>query len=1098
MNDEQWGLLFTPEFKDWFGDWTQVDIRLQEAIDNGQIQSNDYSKRNPIIKDDEGYIANPIYKGVSKVMIARRPKIVYHATNSLNTFYTFKENQAHFFAELLDKAKTYGKRIIPAYLDIKKPFIWDASCNSFNESYGLVTSFEIALIEANRTKNEQVVSRSWAEYVIPPDCDGIIIQNIVDTLEQGDDFSEEEYDEWVREYCSTIYIVANSNQIKLADGSNTTFDGENPDIRFKEGGRTISQTPAPKKEQIYGSEKNKPESSKDTKSAEKIEFSEQTLESIKNKVEAHNQKYPRKKVTLSSAKAVVRRGMGAYSSSHRPRIKGGKPNSRVAWGLARLNAFLYKILNGKSKSGKYNQDDDLIKELGYKVRKYKGGGEIKTEYQFRDIGGSIVYYKRESNGNWLFISKDEFDQNANKNNIILFNSEMENNQKDTITMDVPLFIRMLELAREDIKSDEELHEVVERVLDIKDKVLTMDDYDYFVQKNTQDSEENMIWNVHILTGDNRLIHRRYDYPVTHEDIYNEYKNKGVEVVNTQIHHAKPIEYFAFLTSETKDYVLKKYGEEADEQSIMIKSYQKGNEYIADEIHGETISGKPFDITPAQLFETTYETGGSVGKILKRPDARLYFYIYNDAYGTMELGSDRVEMKGSTYTSVASGVFSKLEDCLYAFINFCHSEWMQVIIRDYIYTKFEVRSAFYDGISEDKYGDIVKKEKTILSISAKTLAEYIELEKFAGGGQTEAQKEKIAKVMHEFKEGELETSYGEKVTNPKQAIAIALTSANVKRMEDGGRAESIHYKDGDIAIHLSEHWYDKDSEVELVPVSELVKFREFDRKITPKWNEDDSKNNINLLKNKFKKEGIKEPLMIEYNAEDKSVLLIEGNHRLNSAVDMGLEYLPARVVLKKYGKYDKRRKKSAMPVSGIGSDEYGYIPSNLKPSQVGIQGTQPLVYEEGGVIEGQLHSECNEPHGCGEKFQVGEGGHVIEAERDEAVIVSEAFKDNSNYEITGTPSEIASALNVLGNGKNFDKGATVKDSEGKVVDLPEMKTEAKDTDVEPVIESGSIIINRRSMADDKEYTVEGTPRQIASAINSLDGNGVVIEEGAKIE
>ena len=143
---------------------------------------------------------------------------------------------------------------------------------------------------------------------------------------------------------------------------------------FKTGGQSLSKTPAPKKERIYGSEKNKPESSKDTKSAEKIEFNEKTLETIKNKVAEHNKKNPKKKVTLASAKAVVRRGMGAYSSTHRPTISGGKPNSRVAWGLARLNAFFYKIINGKSKSGKYSQDDDLINELGYKVKKYEIGG----------------------------------------------------------------------------------------------------------------------------------------------------------------------------------------------------------------------------------------------------------------------------------------------------------------------------------------------------------------------------------------------------------------------------------------------------------------------------------------------------------------------------------------------------------------------------------------------------------------------------------------------------------------------------------------------------------------------------------------------------
>lgn len=146
--------------------------------------------------------------------------------------------------------------------------------------------------------------------------------------------------------------------------------------KFKSGGRTIAQTPAPKKERIYGSNINKEKSSESNTSAKQIMFDEKTIKSIKNKVDKHNEENPDKLITLSSAKAVVRRGMGAYSSSHRPTIKGGKPNSRVAWGLARLNAFIYKVKNGVSKSGKYTQDDDLIKELNIK---YNTGGEISKE-----------------------------------------------------------------------------------------------------------------------------------------------------------------------------------------------------------------------------------------------------------------------------------------------------------------------------------------------------------------------------------------------------------------------------------------------------------------------------------------------------------------------------------------------------------------------------------------------------------------------------------------------------------------------------------------------------------------------------------------------
>ena len=49
---------------------------------------------------------------------------------------------------------------------------------------------------------------------------------------------------------------------------------------------------------------------------------------------------------------------------------------------------------------------------------------------------------------------------------------------DTVTLDVPLLIRVFELVREDVKTDIDLHNLVERMLSIKDKgVLTMDDYE---------------------------------------------------------------------------------------------------------------------------------------------------------------------------------------------------------------------------------------------------------------------------------------------------------------------------------------------------------------------------------------------------------------------------------------------------------------------------------------------------------------------------------------------------------------------------------------------------------------------------------------------
>ena len=85
----------------------------------------------------------------------------------------------------------------------------------------------------------------------------------------------------------------------------------------------------------------------------------------------------------------------------------------------------------------------------------------------------------------------------------------EADKKDTVTVDIPLLIRILELAREDIKTDMDLHRVVERLIDIRDKgTLTMHDYNFiahikeefdFVLEDADKQYTHKV--VHIKTGD---------------------------------------------------------------------------------------------------------------------------------------------------------------------------------------------------------------------------------------------------------------------------------------------------------------------------------------------------------------------------------------------------------------------------------------------------------------------------------------------------------------------------------------------------------------------------------------------------------------------
>ena len=345
LTPEQYKLVRSDAFIAWFGDWINSPETASKVVDgNGE------------------------------------PLVVFHGTTSDFNIFSFDKvgsgtkanlgNLGIFFTEDKTLATDFtrkkwtnqnstfkkGARVVEVFLKIKKP------------KYMTIDGF-ILMDNKNRDKESVLSVR---KDLLKKGYDGIIVEK-----------AELYWQSRMREFDGKQYVILENNKnIKLADGTNTKFDGSNPDIRYKNGGYVrLSKTPAPKKERIYGSKVNKPKSSESKSKASSIILSPSVIKSINTILKKHNSDYPNKKIPLATAKAVVRRGMGAYSSTHRPTIKGGKPNSRVAWGLARLNAFVYKIQKGHSKSGKYSQDNDLINELGYRISKFDGGGNIESLYK---------------------------------------------------------------------------------------------------------------------------------------------------------------------------------------------------------------------------------------------------------------------------------------------------------------------------------------------------------------------------------------------------------------------------------------------------------------------------------------------------------------------------------------------------------------------------------------------------------------------------------------------------------------------------------------------------------------------------------------------
>ena len=68
------------------------------------------------------------------------------------------------------------------------------------------------------------------------------------------------------------------------------------------------------------------------------------------------------------------------------------------------------------------------------------------------------------------------------------------NPKDTIKLDVPLFIRLLEYAREDAKDDMDLHRVAENVISLSSigETLGMIDYENIVGSSEELAERRML------------------------------------------------------------------------------------------------------------------------------------------------------------------------------------------------------------------------------------------------------------------------------------------------------------------------------------------------------------------------------------------------------------------------------------------------------------------------------------------------------------------------------------------------------------------------------------------------------------------------------
>lgn len=119
-------------------------------------------------------------------------------------------------------------------------------------------------------------------------------------------------------------------------------------------------------------------------------------------------------------------------------------------------------------------------------------------------------------------------------------------------------------------------------------------------------------------------------------------------------------------------------------------------------------------------------------------------------------------------------------------------------------------------------------------------------------------------------------------------------------------------------------------VEEIPIDVAMQMLDFER-----GKEDYERENIDNLVQNISQNGFLEPVIIDFNENNNTAFITEGNHRVQAAKQLGMEWIPARAVRSVGGK--SRFREIPVRWQGTQKDAHGdlYIPPHFPPSMLGI-------------------------------------------------------------------------------------------------------------------------------------------------------------------
>ena len=197
LTPEQYKLVRTPEFKKWFGEWENDPENASKVVDE--------ETKEPLVMYHGGKLFNVFNKGIGV------DKGIYFTDNKY-----FAQDIFALEVEVYERDKRGFE-----YDDVPEEML---ESNQWDEKYFKYSKIYEVFLNVRKPKiydslDAKVIPKTYSNNI-----DGVIVHSTGDFGYKGNQI-----------------VVFEPTQIKLADGTNTTFDANNPDIRYAGGGRVNQQ-----------------------------------------------------------------------------------------------------------------------------------------------------------------------------------------------------------------------------------------------------------------------------------------------------------------------------------------------------------------------------------------------------------------------------------------------------------------------------------------------------------------------------------------------------------------------------------------------------------------------------------------------------------------------------------------------------------------------------------------------------------------------------------------------------------------------------------------------------------------------------------------